>query len=293
MMKQNTLLSICKLLIGALVLMTGSVNATPYAFSIDQIMLTGNVPGYAEDEFNDGIIAPPWLINNPTVRESGGVVTFSNPGVITINQYNNYLIIDEESEIVTDSNLGIEDGLGDFDVTSKWVPIFPTQNQLYGMSVHIAKPLHEDSFFINIEVIDIGPLMADIFGVSAGLNVMFGQDVDGKEIDEDNLQFISIKAEDVTDNILLSMNFNDSADLFSGEFSLDGGATFMSPFSPISTQMSDAVFESFGLYGDSLDIQTIPESSTILLLITGLFGLGFVGRKRSKEHRQYIPHFSL
>lgn len=292
MMRQNTLLSICELLIGALVLIAGSVNATPYAFSVDQIVLTGNAPGYAEDEFNDGIIAP-WLINNPTVTESGGVVTFSNPGVTTINQYNNYLVIDEESEIITNNNLGIEDGLGDFDTTSKWVPILPTQNQLYGMGVHIEKPLHEDSFFINIEVINIGPLMADIFGVSAGLNIMFIQDVDGKAIDEDNLQFYSINAEDVKGNILLSVNFNDGADLFSGEFSLDGGATFLSPFSPISTQMSDAVFENWGLYGDSLDIQTIPESSTILLLTTGLFGLGFVGRKRFKEHRKYATHCSL
>jgi hypothetical protein len=150
------------------------------------------------------------------------------------------------------------------------------------MGVHIAKPLHADSFFIDIEVVHMGPLMADIFGVSAGLNIMFGQDVDGKEIDEDNLQFFSIKEEDVTDKILLSVNFDDSADLFSGKFSLDGGATFISPFTPISTQMNDAVFENWGLYGDSLDIQTIPEPSTILLLTTGLFGLGFVGRKRFK-----------
>jgi hypothetical protein len=99
-MKHNTLLSISKLLIVSLVIIVGRANATPYAFSVDQIVLTGNAPGYAEDEFNDGIIAP-WLITHSTVTESAGVVTFSNPGVIEISQFKNYLVIDEESEMIT------------------------------------------------------------------------------------------------------------------------------------------------------------------------------------------------
>jgi hypothetical protein len=266
-------------MIGVLFITSSSVGATPYAFSVDQILLLGNVPGFAEDEFDDGIIAP-WEIDDPTAIESGGVVTLSNPGDIDTSQYGNYLLTEEESEIRLKDNLGVEDGAGDFIVISKWLPILPAQTQLYGMRTHLDRPFDVDLGSINIGIVNIGPLFGDYYGVSDGLSIFFQEYL--VDTDVEYTQLFPVDAEDVTDSIQFSLYFDDSTDLFTGGFSLDGGATFQNPFTPVHMQMSETVFDGWELHAISYDVQRVPEPTTLLLTTLGLAGAGFARRRMSK-----------
>lgn len=275
----NNLSVIRALVIGGLFIVAGRVAATPYAFSVDQIMLQGNVPGFAVDDFDDGIIAP-WAISFPTVVESGGVVTLSNPGKIDISLFDNYLVSEEESVLRLNDNLGVIDGAGEFVVQSKWLPIVPAQDQFFSMCTFLDNPFGVELESINIGIFNIDPLLADLFGVPAGLTIFFEESFE--EPDMEIRQLFPVAAEDIRDNILFSLYFDDSNDLFTGEFSLDGGATFQSPFDPIYVDMSEVVFSGWAFNAVSHDIQAVPEPSTLLLMTTGLAGLGFARWKKMK-----------
>jgi hypothetical protein len=220
----------------------------------------------------------PWVIDDPTAIEAGGVVTLSNPGDSDSFQIGNYLVTEEESEIRLEDNLGVENDAGDFVTLSRWLPIVPAQTQLYGMRTHLDSPLDEDIGAINIGIINVGPLFGDIFGVSPGLGIFFQQDL--VDIDVEYTQFFPIDADDIRHSILFSTYFDDSTDLFTGSFSLDGGATFLSPFTPIYMQMDEVVFDGWELNAVSYDVQTVPEPATFLLLATGLVGVGLYWRRK-------------
>jgi hypothetical protein len=275
MKNENTVSVVLKMMVGALFIMAGRVDATPYSFSVDQAMLLGNVPGFAVDEFDDGVLAP-WWVDHPTVIESGGFATLSNPGDFDSTQVGGYLFTEEESELRLSDNLGVIDGAGDFTTISKWLPAVPEQNQMFGMSIHIVdSSFHMDLSSIDIGILNIGPLMADALDLSEGLAIFFNEDST-----ELNIHLFPIIAEEITDNLLFSLYFDDSADMFSGEFSLDGGLTYQSPFAPIYTPMDGAVFDGWELYANSYDVAPVPEPSAYLLMLTGLVGLGFVGKSK-------------
>jgi hypothetical protein len=280
MKKVNKLSIIRVLMIGVLFITVGRVNAIPYTFSVDQIMLLGNVPGFVEDEFDDGVIAP-WEIDHPTAIESGGVVTLSHPGDSESAQFGNYLVTRETSQIRLTDNLGVEDGAGDFLVASRWLQVVPAQNQVFDMRTHLESTLDEDLDAINIGMFNAGPLLAELAGLPTGLNVFFAED-DSEDATPTNTQFFPITAEDIMGDILFSLYFDDSTDLFTGGFSLNGGVTFQHPFTPIHLQMSEVEFDGWELNANAYDVRSVPETSTFLLLATGLISLGLAGREKIK-----------
>jgi hypothetical protein len=267
------------LVIGALFIFAGHVAATPYSFSVDHIMLLGNLAGFVEDEFDDGVLAP-WEVDDPTAIESGGVVTLSNPGNIDSYQIGNYFITEEQSEIRLVDNLGVEDGGGDFIGTSRWLPIVPEPNQLFRMRTYIDYPVSSSEVSIDIGVANIDNLFSDIFGIQAGLSIFAHEQTE--DIGGGSIQLFPIAAEDIRDSILLSMYFDDSHDLFRGSFSIDGGVTILSPFDPFSVEMHEAVFDGWELTAVSYEVESVPEPSTYLLMITGLAGLGFTCWRKIK-----------
>jgi hypothetical protein len=253
----NYLYVVRVLMIGTLLIITSRVDATPFAYSVDQVMVEGNLPGIAIDNFDDGILAP-WILDKGTAVESGGVVTLSNPGNVISFLVDHYLVTSEESEItLDDSSVAIEDGAGDFIATSTWVSAVPAQNQRFSMLLDIEQPLGVDFELITLGIVNIGPLLADVLGSSEGLYIGFGNDVVGLTIEK--TQLFPIAEGDITGDILFSLIFDDITNQVTGAFSLDGGTTFQSPFDPIYSQISEGVFADWELVATSLDIQVVPE----------------------------------
>lgn len=121
---------------------------------------------------------------------------------------------------------------------------------------------------------NVGPILADIFNLSEGLNIIFESETGAAP------QLFPIAAGDITDNIQFALIFNDDTDLFTGAFSLDGGTTYQNPFNPIYSHLDHAVFADWELNATSIDVQAVPEPTTFLLMATGLVGFDLARRKK-------------
>jgi hypothetical protein len=168
-------------------------------------------------------------------------------------------------------NLAVN-GLGDFQATSTWSPSIPDTDQLYNMNFKLSGT----DGHINIMVYNFSQTVADFLGVPQGLGILFGFFGDAEEGDV-FAQGVSILPEDITDNVLLRLYFSDSSDLFTGDFSLDGGSTFQSPFNPIaSTEAVGGIDLHLG--AEQLKFTTVPLPAAGWLFISAL--AGFVGSRQ-------------
>ena len=218
-----------------------------YAFSMDRIQLVGNLPGNIVDEFNDSSVDPQWTIYDPTVTEAGGKITFASPGTVESWQLGSRDVVSEMSYI--GSKFSMRDGAGDYEVTSTWTPIIPGSNQIFVMSTG-----PDDVEEIDIGLANFGSALSDSFGVPEGPVVFFGRfwDIEAGDFD---MQSMSILPHHVTGDILLRLTFDDDTNLFTGSFSLDGGATFLSPFSAVAQSKGGSTSYSLILGGESMEVQ--------------------------------------
>lgn len=260
--------------LGGLLLMLSRVEAADYSFSVDSFQVTGNLPVNLVDEFDDGNVAP-WVIYDPTVVESGGLVTFSTPGTIEQHSFNGMTIVNELSNIGTGgfSPFNVQNGAGDFTGLSTWVPTAPGENHFYGMNIsyELQQEPHQ-GIGINLDVTNWDTYFANLLGVPEGLSITFQRSGDIPMSDM-IWQGISISESDITGDILLKMNFDDATDQFTADFSLDSGATFQSPFAPLDWSMETPGQYEWHLSANSLTIVPEPISST--LFIIGGATLGF------------------
>lgn len=249
--------------------MAGQVEAAPYRFSADRFAVTGQVS--AADEFDDGLVGPAWSVVNPTITESGGVVTLNSPGGI-IDAF------EEETEMqsVPGSPFTVFDGLGNFTGTSTWVSGLPGVNQTYEMTVNHGVPVagggFEDEFF-DIIVGNPDAAIAASLGVPAGLGVLFARESSDTFV---GAQFLTIDPADVTGNVVLRLSFDDAANQFSGAFSLDGGASFQTFSTPLSPSAGESDYQ-WGLMAGA----TVPEPETYAMLLAGLGLVGFMARRKA------------
>jgi hypothetical protein len=239
-----------------------SISAASYSFDVDRLEIAGNLPGSFVDEFDDNSLSPYWQEHEPTVTESGGVVTLSNTG---------------SGSTTLDSTgfLTVQDGFGDFTITSTWSTGLPMYTQQFWMDVfHGIGNNNTES--ISIGVSYLTPSLATYLGMPTGGPVMFfGREA--FDIGEFDFQAFLIDPGSVTGDILLQLTFNDALNQFSGAISLDGGNTYQTPFTPISYSAGEPSF-SIGL--NAMSVDPVPLPASLLLFCSGLIGLLAAGRKR-------------
>ena len=266
-MKQRESLFIAVAL-SSLLSVAGQVQAAPYSFSVDRFEVTGQVAKV--DEFDDGVLVPDWVVVNPTVTESGGVVTLSSPGgIIGPNE--------QETELVTvfTSPFTVFDGSGNFTGTSTWVTGLPGVNLSYEMTVNHNVPDGNGGFldeFFSIGLTNLDAATAASLGAPAGPLVFFAREIGNDFIDP---QVLAINPADVNGNILLRLAFDDTNDLFSGAFSLNGGTSFQTFSTSLSPSVGQTDYQ-WALMAGSM----VPEPETYAMMLAGLGLVGFMARRR-------------
>lgn len=252
-MKQAKLLAVMIALYGSLFLLkTSCVYAASYSFSVDRFEISGNLSGDFVDDFNGGSIGTRWREDDPTVVEADGKVTFKNPGYTGTNIFQNNISISFERTFIAPDGWIVANNFGDFQATSTWIPTIPGINQTYGIDIYTG---HHDEG-ITMSVYNFGQDIADLFGLAPGIGIYFGRYEDVGEIALD-MQAFSIIPTDISGDILLKIVFDDDNDLFTGMFSLDGGNSFQSPFSDVTPNIADAVYE-LNLGAESWEVSIVP-----------------------------------
>jgi hypothetical protein len=257
------------------------VNIAPYAFSMDRFEVVGNSLGSFVDEFDTNALDPSiWAIRNPTVVESGGVVTFSSPGTVQGGCGGGYCVSAESSGIALDYTPAFG-GQGDFTWNTAWLPSLPEPNQFYGMSFsyQCAPGVSHCDGGVGMLVGNAEGSVAQALGVSSGLNVWFIRGTSPSVLHPDVQQAAAISSGDITGEILLKIAFDDNTDVFSAAYSLDGGTSFQTPFSPIETGPIGLGIWTAG--AQSWGMQTVPEPSSLPLLGLGIVGLIFMCRRKA------------
>jgi len=244
--------------------------AAPYSFYVDSFTLTSNnilgVSSYFRDDFNNNGLTSTWIQYQPTVTESNGLLKLSNPGDIIFKSFQGVHAIIESTTVI--STLAVCDGLGNSVATSTWLPILPQKNQIFFMEAfHALAPYITESISIGISRLspEINRILAFPGTSDDSPVVFFGwENLDvGKAI----FQAVPINSQDVTGEIVLKMMFNDDTNQFNGAFSLDGGNSFISPFSPVSPEtFSPPLF--WGM--NAASCRPVPEPSTMFYFMTGI-----------------------
>ena len=248
--------------------MVSSANAATYNFSLDHFRVVGNLPGDIADDFNDGSLDPLWRIYDPTIVESGSTVSFSSPGTIGALQFGTLSIIYEMSYMGSTGLLQMQNGSGDFQGTSTWTASVPGLNQFYTMGIDINDFLLEE---VSITVYNMDSDIANALGSAPGLGVSFGSGFDS--------QNISIVPSDITGDILLRLAFDDATDMFSGAYSLDGGTTFLNPFTAIAPNSG---VQALGWYLGAESWTVVPIPAAVWLFGSGLICLVGMARRKAR-----------
>jgi len=198
-----------------------------FSASADRFEIDGNAFGPADgaadqvDEFDDGVLAPNWSVLLGTAVESGGVLTLRNPGA-DINLVPGAPLDISNVENATD----VEDGEGDFTATSYWTgPPTGTNTQIHFQLYGIGATIEAAGLtFANLDADGAGGGLP--VGYSISQEVTFLGSSGG--VPQQNT--VAINAADITGAIVLRMAFDDATNTMLCTFSLDGGATFQSPF---------------------------------------------------------------
>jgi hypothetical protein len=252
----------------AVFLAIGYVKAapTPYVFSVDRFQVERDLSGDVTDEFDDGALFP-WSLSNGTVEESGGLLTFSNPGDLTEYHVDGHIVTTEESEVsCSEGSLLVADGAGDFTATVTLTTGAPGPNQFFLLECDLENSAGNlDDIQIGIFNIEPGIandpdiLPAPFHFYPAGLSITFLNDEDPGVTPQSAL----IVPGDIAGDILLSLIFNDEMNQFTATYSLDGGATVLSPFSAIDSHFEQADSMGWELTAISLDVQSNTLTTTI------------------------------
>lgn len=192
---------------------------TVFDYRVERFEADGNGFGPADgaadfvDEFDDGALAPSWSVVSGTAAESGGQLHLTSPGT----HYSSY----DLTEVATTT--AVSDGGGDFSVISVWEGA-PKVGDFLHMTL-----------FLNAGAAANGSW--EFFGIllqhsaDQGLQIVQHH---GFGFTSSEVEAAPLASAAIVGPIRLRITFDDATNQATTAYSLDGGASFTSPFAPIA-----------------------------------------------------------
>ncbi len=210
---------------------------TVFSYQVDRFEGDGNLMGPHDgvadvaDDFDDGLMWPDspdsdWHQADGTTFESDGFLFITNPGVHWTGTDPPLLDISIAASIGSSI---VAEGEGDFTGIAYWDPIIPEVGHHYHFSVfNYGEPGGGDGFID--ETFGTGIRMRDT-GLYVEQHLL---EVDRliRATRELEVYHFPISADEITGQIVFRIDFDDSTNLATSSFSLDGGTTWEGPFPP-------------------------------------------------------------
>jgi hypothetical protein len=204
--------------------------ASTFSASVDRVEIDGNVFGPKDgvpdvvDEFDDGVIGPDWHILVGSATEEDGVLKVHSPGFdVTFVPG----VILHVSEVENDT--ACDNGAGDFTTDAYYVSGLPALGQQIHYQLYSLGNGVESA---GINITQSGPPTR--YTVSQDVTFLLGA-VGTPQHDE-----VDIDPDSATGAIIMRMAFDDASDTVTTSYSLNGGATFHSPFPPMHVFQANA-----------------------------------------------------
>jgi hypothetical protein len=192
---------------------------TVFDYAVERFEADGNAFGPADgvpdfvDEFDDGALALHWALAQGTAEETGGALHLKNPGSHVDVGYTV-----DVSEVINRTTL--VDGDGDFTISSTWATIPAPADFIHMSLLMTSGPFYADTAFLNLIARNNG-------GGSLNIEQSYGK---GYAISDQESTQVSVDA--ASAGLIFRIAVDDDTNLATLSFSLDGGASFMTPFTP-------------------------------------------------------------
>lgn len=261
---------------------------TDFLYELDSMEVTGNTSCF--DDFSGGLADWSKVIGD--AEAIGGFAVFQDPGEhrdLLLSHYD--LILDRED--IAWATCALTWGQGSAEITSSWVNHLP--NLPGGFQGHmIVYPDPAPGIFEGVNV-SLGhfedPVAAEL-GVPEGL--LIGQNkyrLDGPNnvlTQPIEIQTVNITPAELAGatggRIYLRLHYDEGAGTVEASYSLDGGTTFLTPFTPVTTAFSSAGSAQIWALGDPLtpfapDVPALPAPAAGLLALPLAIAAGVALRR--------------
>jgi hypothetical protein len=209
---------------------TATASHHTFSSSVERFEVDGNAFGPADgtldfvDEFDNGTIAPDWTPLLGTAVETGDAVQLKNPG--TDYEIGGLSVDVSNIENATD----IDDGAGDFVASAYWTPVIPVTGAEFHFQTYALTSTIEAA---GLSFTNAAPGSVDPPAIAGPAIVCQLTRIDGTGYHDVSFQPVAIDPQGITGRIVFRLAFDDATNMLSCSYSLDGGTTFQSPFSPV------------------------------------------------------------
>ena len=222
-------------------------SAAVFDFRVDRFAVDGNVFGPLDgvpdrvDDFSDGVL-PPWFVVYGTASEHDGFLHLTSPGTHVPDGFGAVPGLPLDLSEVYYSYV-LSDGRGSFTATAAWDSTVLGYGDFNHFSLFgYVDPTNPLGAYEVVGVAISNPTPA---GQPAAYSATrFGVRYIGGAFQPLDLESVSIDPATITGQIVLRIAFDDATNAVTVSLSVDGGATFLPPFTPVSffTGTSTAVF---------------------------------------------------
>lgn len=273
---------------------TGDARAVEFSYEVDWFSVTHNPclpPVECEftlrDDFDGTSLSPmvgpwggthDWQVTLGTAAVEDGFLKLQSPGTPWPIKVGGVDFVMERSDVQLWYEQFFENAVDPVIVQSAWNFFVPNTNDWAGQILSFLSASPGEMHDLGIMLAYPNAATGAAFGFPE-LGIQIFQ-FWGSQLSEDpnewefTVESYPIIPAEVEGQIIFETKYYPSEGVYRQQFSLDGGATFLSPFSDLTGGPAEAI----GLGADPV---LIPEPTTALLLAIGLGGLAAAGRRRS------------